>query len=330
MEEEIFEPQYPAALYTSRPNPNALLSPIYDWTFKGLFTQETDESYLALQSFISAVLGRKVLNVTLKPNEPVKQTDEQKGMCFDVSAEFDNGEISDIEIQARKEDYDYGVRAEIQAARLLSNNAKKGNNWEAGKVYQISVLNFHYEKDDNQEMTWYTMQSDEGKRLQDKLNIIFIDLVSIRKKYGTPIEKLTPVEKWGLFFSYIDNEKKIDYVKDLVKTEEGLMAANSIIRYMSQEDANWFTQNSIDIYERDRNTILANAEKRGLENGMKKGLEQGLQQGIQQGLQQGLQQGAEKQVLVDAAAMLEEKIAPETVARCLKLPLEKVLELKKQ
>ena len=82
-------------------------------------------------------------------------------------------------------------------------------------------------------MTWYTMQSDEGKRLQDKLNIIFIDLVSIHKKYGTPIDELIPVEKWGLFFSYIDNEKKIDYVKDLVKTEEGLMAANSIIRYMS-------------------------------------------------------------------------------------------------
>lgn len=84
-------------------------------------------------------------------------------------------------------------------------------------------------------MTWYTKQSDEGKKLQDKLYIIFIDLVSICKK----------------------------------------------LRYMSQEDANWFTQNSIDIYEGDRNTILANAEKRGLENGMKKGLEQGLQQGAE-------------------------------------------------
>ena len=72
-------------------------------------------------------------------------------------------------------------------------------------------------------MTWYTMQSDEENRLQDKLNIIFIDLVSICKK----------------------------------------------LRYMSQEDANWFTQNSIDIYER------------GLENGMKKVLEQGLQQGAE-------------------------------------------------
>ena len=239
-----------------------------------------------------------------------------------------------LSIRQRYTHHVLGVRAEIQAARLLVNNAKKGNNWEAAKIYQISVLNFHYEKDDKQEMTWYTMQSCGGKRLKDKLNIIFIDLVSIRKKFGTPINELTPVEKWGLFFSYIDNEKKIKYVNDLVKTEEGLMAANSIIRYMSQEDANWFTQNSIDIYERDRNTILANAEKRGLENGMKKGLEQGrkkgLQQGLKQGLQQGLQQGAEKKALEDAEAFLKEKISPEIIAKCVNLPLEKVLELKKK
>lgn len=33
MEEQEFKPQYPAELYTSRPNPTALLSPIYDSTF---------------------------------------------------------------------------------------------------------------------------------------------------------------------------------------------------------------------------------------------------------------------------------------------------------
>ncbi len=52
---------------------------------------------------------------------------------------------------------------------------------------------------------------------------------------------------------------------------------------MSQEDANWFTQNSIDIYER------------GLENGMKKGMEQGLQQ------------GAEKKAIETTIAFLKEK-----------------------
>lgn len=128
-------------------------------------------------------------------------------------------------------------------------------------------MNFHYEKDDNREMTWYTMKSNEGKGLKDKLNIIFIDLVSIRKKYGTPAE--------------------------------------NIIRYMSKEDANWFTQNSIDIYERDHNTTLANAEKRGLEKGM--------------------QQKAQE----TAINMLKKNYPAADISEVTGLPLEKVLELQK-
>ena len=79
-DEEIddFKPQYPAELYTSRPNDTALLSPIYDFTFKGIFTQETEESYLALRSFITAAIGREVKTVTLKSNEPVTDTKKQK------------------------------------------------------------------------------------------------------------------------------------------------------------------------------------------------------------------------------------------------------------
>ena len=77
MEKIIFEPQYPAELYTKRPNETALLSPLYDSTFKNIFTQETEESNLALKSFLAAVLGRQILSVTIKNNEPVKETLKQ-------------------------------------------------------------------------------------------------------------------------------------------------------------------------------------------------------------------------------------------------------------
>ena len=100
-------------------------------------------------------------------------------MSYDISIEFDNGEISDIEMQAFKQDFDYEIRAEIQAARLLNNNAKKGDDWNSPKVYQISILNFHYGKDDNNELAWYTMKDESGKRLSDRQNIIFIDLKQI-------------------------------------------------------------------------------------------------------------------------------------------------------
>ena len=221
-------------------------------------------------------------------------------------------------MQAWKESYDYGMRAEIQAARLLNNNAKKGTDWYSPMVYQISSLNFHYGKDDNKEMAWYTMKDESGDRLTDRQNIIFIDLKTIRKKLGRPIKELTPVEKWGLFFSYVDNEEYADYISELVRSEKGIMAAENVVKYMSEADDNWFVQNSRFIAERDKNTQIHNAEKRGLEEGLK------------QGIQQGIQQGEQKKAIEAARNALKMDLSPEQAAKISSLPLEKVMELQKE
>ena len=266
--EEPFEPMYPAELYSKRPNKTALLSPLYDWTFKEIFTQETEESNFALKSFISAVLNREIKSVTLKNNEPSKQTRKQKTMTFDVSCEFEDGELADIELQARKEDCDYGMRAEIQAARLLTNNAKKGQKWLSEKVYQISVLNFQYKNNDNKELRWYTMTDNSGEKLTDRLNIVFIDLVTIRRLHRkSPVEKLTPLEKWGLFFSYVDRKDKKDLVNSIINTEKGIMAAKKIVKDVSKTDNNWYIQNSIWVAKRDAYTIKDNARKKAIAEG---------------------------------------------------------------
>ncbi len=45
---------------------------------------------------------------------------------------------------------------------------------------------------------------------------------------------------------------------------------------------------------------------------------------------QGIQQGAQQQAIEDAIEFLKEEIPPEKVAKCVKLPIEKVLELQSQ
>lgn len=310
MENPTFTPQYPAELYTKRPNSTALLSPIYDSTFKAIFTQETEESYLALKSFLSAIFEREIATVTLKSTVPATGTRKQKNMTFDVCVEFEDGEIADLEMQARNQDYDYGVRAEIQTARLLTNNAKKGKKWKAPKVYQISVLNFQYKNDDNKELRWYTLRDDLGEKLTERLNVIFIDLVTIRKQAKKkPFEKLSSLEKWGLFFSYVDHEDKKDLISRIVKSEKGIMAAKTIVKHMSKADSNWYTQNSIWIAQRDAYTIKDNAKQRIREEARAEGAKQKAEEA--------------------AIELLKEKVPVETISKCEKLPLERVLELQK-
>ena len=175
-------------------------------------------------------------------------------------------------------------------------------------------------KGDKQEMTWYTLKDETGHQLAERLNVIFIDLVAIRKKLDWPVEELTLIEKWGLFLSYVDKEKKSDYIKKLIKNEDGLMAAEKIVKRMSNADDNWYIQNSRYIAERDHYTIMANARKRGLEEGRAEGREEGLVEGRAEGSLNARIEAAKK--------LLQMKLTPEQIANAEDLPLEKVLELK--
>ena len=89
-----------------------------------------------------------------------------------------------------------------------------------------------------------------------------------------------------------------------------MTSAKDYYQYMSEADDNWFVQNSRFIYERDRNTLIHNAEKRGRE--------------------EGLQQGAQKKAIETANNMLKKKYSVSDISEITGLSLESVIELQKQ
>ncbi|MBB5227056.1 hypothetical protein DYE50_02665 [Treponema ruminis] len=286
---------------TLRPSPTALLDPKCDSSFKAMFAADTEDSNKALKDFISTILNRNVVDLELMPNEPASEVKDQNQMSFDVSVKFDDGERIDLEMQSRSQDYDYSARAEIQAARLLSSSNRKGDNWKTPPAYQISVLNFHFNNDDFSPLEWYTMKRSDGKELAGKLNVIFFDLIKIHKLFGKPPEKLTKLEKWGLFLSYASDENKKDYIESIIKSEEGLMRAKSSLLTVSQDEINWAIENSIHTAICDYNTAILNAEE----------------------------EGERKNAIASAKNLLiETDLSPEKIAKCCSLPLEQVLALK--
>ena len=95
------------------------------------------------------------------------------------------------------------------------------------------------------------------------------------------------------------------------------MAAKTIVKHMSKADSNWYTQNSIWVAQRDAYTARENDKKRIRE------------ESLAEGKALGIAEGTQKKAEEAAIALLKEKIPTETIARCVKLPLEKVLELQK-
>ena len=154
------------------------------------------------------------------------------------------------------------------------------------------------------------MKSKNGQTLAEHLNVIFLDLLEIKKLVGTPVSELTPVQKWGLFLSYADDEKQVAYINKIAESEKGIMKAERIVGRMSEEDSNWFRQFSIDTYRRDQNAIREATIKEGLNEGLKK--------------------GRNEKALETAENLIKMKILTvEQIAQATSLPPEKIQELQK-
>ena len=126
-----------------------------------------------------------------------------------------------------------------------------------------ALLNFIYTSADKSSLSWSTMRNERGNELGRKLNVIFFELLKLKKLLGTPVHKLNTREKWGLFLLFADKPQEHAYMQQLAETEEGIMNAQSALYEVSKDEKNWYWQNSIFKAQRDRNTALITAEKRG-------------------------------------------------------------------
>lgn len=306
-----------------KPYPNALLNPKVDPIFKALFTDNSKEAQIALQSFLTAILGDEVSEIELLPNELSVETPAEKQSQFDLTCKFRN-EYINIEMQGKNLYHSYGKRAEYHVAHLLNHYVTKGMDWQkAPKVYQISVLNFVFDKDNPDGINHYRMCSKNGGRLTDSLNVIFIELTKILKQIensNIPIEKLTSVQRWVKFFMEADNPEKQTDIKQLCKFEEGIMKAEKVLSKISQDEINWYKENLYWDNIANWNTMKSEAEADGRAAGLQAGHAEGLAQGLEKGVKQ------EKEHL--ALQLLKQNLLPvEKISEITGLSLEQLAEL---
>lgn len=243
-----------------------LLNPRLDPNFKAIFTQNTEESNLALRSFLSAMIGKEVEKVTVKKNDEAAQYEGQRGIRYDINCEFPDGTKAQVEIQGYNSDCDYGRRAEYYISRLVSSTAKVGTDWkDLPRAYQISVMNFKYDTGNKVPLHHYVMADmKDGAMLEGIINVIFLELPKLPPLDGsTDVESLPSAIKWGTFIREADKPDKRDLIDRLTKSEEGIMVADAVLKSMSDEGWRWIEQGRIEGEERDRISGLHNAERRG-------------------------------------------------------------------
>lgn len=300
-----------------RPYPGALLNPCADPTFKMIFTSATEESHIALTEFLSDVIGKKITDVVLQPNELAGDFYGDKQPEFDITCKID-GQYANIELQGQNNDFSYGQRTEYHIAHLLNHYTPKGTDWsEIPQVYQISIMNFVFDRDEKDAVNHYWVQNKHGRKVGDRMHFIFIELPKIAKLPDS-LKDLTKSEMWGKFFLYAPDEAKKDFINDLTDKTEGIKMAVSVLSSISDDEANWIRETHYwdrVSTEKTRSNAIKRRFQEGLrranENGLKLGIKQGIEQGIVQGIEQGIEQGIMKTVknLLSMGSLSTEQIS---------------------
>jgi len=185
-----------------------LLPPTDDGIFKSLLTRDEPESRIVLMDIIGNIIGRKVLEVTVLNNE-ISTTDvTQLQERLDVNCKLDNEDYVNIEMQATKMKglQDTKMKALINrvsyyACDLYSSQGIKGKGYEKlNKAYQITLADFTVFEKRKQFISQFQFRNENGEVLTDDINIIFIELSKLDELLSKPVEEMTQLEMWLIFY----------------------------------------------------------------------------------------------------------------------------------
>ena len=291
----------------SRPSPSALLNPCVDPIFKILFTDESKESNIALTCFLTDIIGKKVSNVVLQPNELSGETNTDKQSEFDINCKID-GKIVNIEMQGLNKDNHFGRRAEYHVAHLYNHYVTKGLDWkETPQAFQISVLNFTFDDSEKDCISYYLMRNQNGRTIAGMLNVIFMELPKI-EPVPDDISLLTPVQMWGKFFLYANKPDKSDFVEKLAEVNRGIKMAVTVLKNISQDEMNWYHETRYWMHVSDEKTMINEAERRGRAEGKKEGKAEGVLEGIKQVAQEAIKAGLPPEQIALLTGLSKEEI----------------------
>ena len=244
-----------------------LLNPIHDYVFKRLFTADEKRSKLALMDLLNSILELESENpiedlTVVNPEIPV-DTLESKKSRFDIRVKFKNGEQAIVEMQLSDKG-DFKKRSQYIISKAYSSQEIAGRNYKAlKKCYLICITNFAVLKSKTEFVNDYRYRDREGNDLTADETIIFLELPKIEKIINKPIEKMTNLEMWTLFFRYVTDESKREILNSIISRKDGINMAAMILYEISGDEQERIRYENALIAELDHNSDIYAAEERG-------------------------------------------------------------------
>ncbi|MCL1818694.1 MAG: hypothetical protein FWG35_07165, partial [Spirochaetaceae bacterium] len=131
-----------------------------------------------------------------------------------------------------------------------------------------------------------------------RMHIITLELAKAEKLAREKAAgELGAAEAWAVFLRYHAEKEKRSLVNEILKAKEDIAMAGETVQAFTQEEIEWFRNESKLKYELDmlsRQAREARLEREASERGLSQGLEKGLEEGLEKGLEKGREEGLAK------------------------------------
>ena len=250
------------------PEDAEILPPSDDRIFKTLLTHPDAKQVLI--DIASIITERKVVDAQVRDNEPPVMDIEEKAERFDVNCTVDNGDQINVEMHCTE-------RVEIGKKRINFINkyayyltdfhsSQKSRGVEYSELIRSFQATFCIHTVFPKRKGFvhrFALRTSDGELLTDQINMVIIELSKLKDSMKKPVEKLTPFEKWSIFFKFAPNIVHRGLINDIIKNTKGIGMAASLLREISKDEHERARLRSQRMYESDRTSDLLASERKG-------------------------------------------------------------------
>jgi predicted transposase/invertase (TIGR01784 family) len=246
-----------------------------DRIFRTILTSPEAKPFL--MKLIAGLIGRGVVDVTIRGNELGISDTQEKMERFDVNCKTDDGSQVNLEMQASRTEEDSGGEHKNLKARsiyflcdLHGSQPGKGEKRfdKLARTYQVTFCSYTVFPRRKNYVNSFSMRHDaDNELLHDAIQTIIVELSKLDDILKKPVETMADLEKFSVFFEYADNPAYRDTVNKIIESEEVLTVASNLLMNISQDENERAIFLSRKKARMDYASDIATAEDRGRDEG---------------------------------------------------------------
>lgn len=227
-----------------------------DWTFKELMLKEEIRN-----SFISAVLSKKIKSSNVLNTYLRKDYEDDKLGILDVRVELEDGTDIEMQVISLKE---WAERTLFYTSKMYVERIEAGDKYNVlKKCINISILDFIY-LDENEFFNSFHIRNDKTHKMYtDKMGFYLIELPKVQKE----IENINDLLLWAKFINSSSEEE----IKMLATKNENIEVAYKELKRLSQDEEKRMEYEARQKAIRDYNHLMYQSKQEGIKEGFEKG-----------------------------------------------------------